>query len=79
MWGRDKVWTHFRNDVLAADAPDAGLLMGFLRRVFSDKLHTACLEVFDLQRYRVFRTPQKVRAALGKHADVPFVFITGKN
>lgn len=80
MWGRqDKVWTHFRSDVLAADVADASLLMSFLRHVFTHKLQAACLDIIDLQRYKVFRTPRKVKAALGKHADMPFIFAVGKN
>jgi hypothetical protein len=80
MWGgEDKVWTHYRTDVMAADASAAETLMAFLRFMAVNRLYAHHLEVVDLQRYKVIRKLPKVRQALRERMHLPFVFAVGKN
>lgn len=80
MWeDNDTEWTHFRQDLMARHHASARLLAGFLRRVDKDHLHTAVLEVIDLQKYKFITHPRKVRVALRERLHLPFVFVVGRN
>lgn len=80
MWsGQQKVWIHYRHDIMAADVSTAIMLSAFLRHTSIHKLHTHYLEVIDLQRYKVIKQPKKVQMALKERSSIPFVFVAGKN
>lgn len=81
MWkGKNKVWMHYVNDIIASDVASAVFLSSFLRHQRLYKLYIPNFEIMDLQRYKVLRRPAKVRNALKSIADeVPFIFLTGKN
>lgn len=80
MWGEgDKVWLHYRKDILAADMPAAQFLATYLKHSSIKWLHVPCLEVADLQRYKLIKKERKVRQALIDRADIPFIFVVGKN
>jgi hypothetical protein len=80
MWnGQDKVWSHYRKDIIAADAHAAAFLSAYLRNMAIHKTHVPLLEVADLQKYKVIKHPGKVKAALRDRTSIPFVFVIGKN
>ncbi len=80
MWsGQDKVWMHYLNDIIAADVASAVFLSSYMRHALRGRTLAAYHEVADLQRYRLHRTPKKVRMAMAGRAHLPFVFIISKN
>jgi len=80
MWsGKNKVWTHFRMDILSTSKEDGTMLANYLRYSGMQKLHTSALEVIDLQRYKIISQKTKVNIALQNRTDTPFIFIIGKN
>lgn len=79
MWRKNHVWLHYVKNIIAADVPSAVFLASYLRYTGISKDYTSYLEVFDLQKYKVISEPGKVRAALSKRWNTPFIFITGKN
>ncbi|RYD55535.1 MAG: hypothetical protein EOP56_15590 [Sphingobacteriales bacterium] len=79
MWGEDKVWLHYRKDIMAADMSAASFLSGYLRNLTVTRLYTNNLEVIDLQKYKVIKQAPKVHTALRERTTVPFVFVVGKN
>ena len=80
MWsGSNKVWLQHRKDIIAADATEGRFLADYLRFMTMSRSYVSNIEVVDLQRYRVIKETKKVRIALARRFDVPFVFITGKN
>lgn len=79
MWGQDKVWLHYRKDIMAADMNAASFLSSFLRNLTINKTYTQHLEVVDLQKYKVVKQAPKVQTALRERTSVPFVFVVGKN
>ena len=80
MWsGQDKVWMHYLNDIIAADVASAVFLSSYMRHALRGRMLSSYHEVADLQRYKLHRTPKKVRGAMASRAHLPFVFIIGKN
>jgi hypothetical protein len=80
MWSdKDKVWTHFRMDILSTSKEDGSFLANYLRYSGMQKLHTPTLEIVDLQRYKIISQQKKVGIALRERTDTPFVFVIGKN
>ena len=80
MWsGHNKVWMHYLNDIIAADVASAVFLSSYMRLALRGRANEIYHEVVDLQRYKVFRTPKKVRAAMLNRQHLPFVFVLGKN
>lgn len=80
MWnGQDKVWSHYRKDIIAADAHAAALLSSYLRNMAIHKTYVQQLEVADLQKYKIIKQPGKVKTALRERTSIPFVFVIGKN
>lgn len=80
MLGREnKLWIHFRRDIIAADVSTALFLSTFLRSSIVKRSYANHLEVIDLQRYKVISGNRKVRTALRDKIDTPFVFVVGKN
>lgn len=79
MWGQDKVWLHYRKDIMAADIDAASFLSAYLRNMAISKTHTQHLEVIDLQKYKIVKQALKVQAALRERSTIPFVFVVGKN
>ncbi|MBL7719225.1 MAG: hypothetical protein JNL72_10355 [Flavipsychrobacter sp.] len=77
--GQDKIWMHYVKDIIAADIYSAIFLASYLRYTRVSKSYTDSLEVVDLQKYKVLKQPQKVRQCIRERANVPFVFIIGKN
>lgn len=80
MWnGQDKVWSHYRKDIIAADISSASFLSAYLRNLAIHKNYLPQLEVLDLQRYKVVKQPNKIKVALKERTSIPFVFVIGKN
>ena len=80
MWsGQDKVWMHYLNDIIAADVASAVFLSSYMRIALRGRSNAMYHEVADLQRYKMLRSPKKVRAALVNRVHLPFVFVLGKN
>jgi len=77
--GQDKVWIHYRNDIIASDVTSAIFLSAMLRHNALHRSYVHHLEIIDLQKYKVLKDPVKVRIALRERMHVPFVFVTGKN
>lgn len=50
-----------------------------LHDVESSQDYFLATEIIDLPRYRIIRKPLKVKEALHRNADKPFVFICNKN
>ena len=80
MWqGQNKVWLQYRNDILTTDIRSGIFLTDYLRHVSIHSLNANCLEIADLQRYRLIKNPLKVKIALRNRTYTPFVFVFGKN
>lgn len=79
MWQRQNTWIHYVKNIIAADIASAIFLASYIRRCHMSKSYVACLEVADLQTYKLIKRKDKVRAALGAKAGTPFVFVLGKN
>ena len=77
--GQNKMWMHYLNDIIAADVASAVFLSSYMRLALRGRPNEIYHEVIDLQRYKVFRSPKKVRAAMVNRVHQPFVFILGKN
>jgi hypothetical protein len=77
--GQNKVWMHYLNNIIAADLASAVFLSSYTRVALRGRSNEIYHEVVDLQRYKVFRTPKKVRAAMSNRVNLPFVFLVGKN
>lgn len=80
MWsGKDKIWSRYNKDILAADSDAALYLRQYLRKVRTKRLYIATIEVIDLQRYKVYKSSVKVKRCLNERLDIPFVFAHYKN
>lgn len=80
MWsGYDKVWMHYLNDIIAADVASAVFLSTYMRHSVRTRYYVQALEIADLQRYKMIRKTEKVRAAIINRCELPFVFVLGKN
>jgi hypothetical protein len=80
MWsGQNKVWMHYLNDIIAADVASAVFLSSYMRIALRGRSNAIFHEVADLQRYKLIRTPKKVRAAMIGRVHLPFVFVLSKN
>jgi hypothetical protein len=79
MWNGNKMWLHYVKNIIAADVSSAVFLASYLRYTAIRKDYVACLEVIDLQKYRIIKQVPKVRLALRDRTKIPFVFVVGKN
>lgn len=79
LGGQDKVWIHYRKDIIAADVSSAICLSAFLRNSFLNRSYIPSLEIIDLQRYKLVTKHVKVRIALMERLHIPFVFVACKN
>ena len=79
MWGENKVWLHYLNDIIASDNLSAIFLMSYLHYTRSSKDYASSLEVIDLQKYKVITQVPKVRIAIDERIHKPFIFVVGKN
>jgi hypothetical protein len=80
MWSRrNKVWSHYRGDIMAGDAIDAAFLANYIRFCAIQRLYLSSFEVVDLQKYKIIKKPGKVFNAIQQRAHIPFVFICSKN
>lgn len=79
MWRGNNVWLHYVKNIIAADIPSAVFLASYLRHSGLTKDYASCLEVIDLQKYKIIKKPAKVQAALRERLRIPFVFVVGKN
>jgi hypothetical protein len=70
---------HYVKNIIAADVPSAVFLASYLRYSGLTKDYACYLEIIDLQKYKIVKKPQKVRAALHDRIYIPFVFVVGKN
>lgn len=80
MWsGYNKIWSHYPGSILAADADSADFLGFYLRYIRIKRSYVHSMEVIDLQKYKVHKTPRKVRQAINDRLDIPFVFLHSCN
>ncbi len=79
MWREENIWHNYVKNIIAADRKSAFFLATYLQLNNMNKNHVASLEVIDLQRYKVIKKKNKVRAALNDAVNTPFVFFVGKN
>lgn len=79
MWQEENIWIHYVKNIIAADVSSAIFLASYLRRSNMNKSYVAHLEVIDLQKYKVIKKKNKVRAALNDAMNTPFIFFVGKN
>lgn len=80
MWQEEKnIWIHYVKNIIAADMTSAIFLASFLRRSNMNKSYVAHLEVIDLQKYKVIKKKNMVRAAISEAIGTPFIFFVGKN
>jgi hypothetical protein len=79
MWERQNIWLHYVKNIIACDVPSAIFLAIYLRQNNMNKNYAAALEVVDLQRYKVIKQKNKVKAALNDAINTPFIFFVGKN
>ena len=80
MWsGHNKVWLHYVKNIIAADIKSARFLAAFERFSKMNKTYVPHLEILDLHKYKVIKQKDKVKKALQKRVNIPFVFVVGKN
>lgn len=80
MWsGKNRVWMHYLNDIIAADVSSAVFLSSVMKGLVRNSESARYMEIIDLQQYRVIRKFQKVKAAISTKRGIPFVFVIGKN
>lgn len=80
MWsGQDKVWVHYVKHIIAADVTSAAFLGIYIRQMSLTKAYIPCLEVIDLQKYKIIKEKKKVRKTLSERGTTPFVFVVCKN
>jgi len=79
MWQGNNVWLHYVKNIIAADISSAVFLASYLRYTGMSKDYVSSLEIIDLQKYKMIKKADKVRAALAERMHLPFVFVVGKN
>ena len=79
MWRQDNLWLHYVKNIIAADLTSAVFLASYLRRMQINKAYASSLEIIDLQKYKVIRQENKIKAALRERVNIPFVFVACKN
>lgn len=82
MWSghnHNKVWLHYIKNIIAADMPSARFLAAYEKFSKMNKTYLPYLEIIDLNSYKVIKQKDKVKKALLKSIDTPFVFVVGKN
>ena len=79
MWRENRVWHHYLNDIIAADANAADFLTSYLTYTRLSKEYIKALAVVDLQRYKIITHPPKVRMTMRERLHLPFVFVVSKN
>ena len=75
MLGSNKIWTNFRNDILAADEDSAAFLADYLSLISINRNYLHVIELHDMQAYKITRHPKKLRYFLREKTKTPFVFI----
>ncbi len=76
---RENTWLKYVKGIIAADVTSAVFLASYMRRLNMNKSYVSALEVIDLQKYKVIKKANKVRASLNVDKKTPFVFFVGKN
>ena len=61
---------HYLNDIIAADVASAVFLSSYMRIALRGRTNANFHEVADLQRYKLIKTPKKVRAALSSRVHL---------
>lgn len=80
MWGKkDKIWIHYRKDIIASDVSTAIFLSTFLRKLTYNNTYLYTLEAADLQRYKILKTNAKLKMAIKEQHETPFIFLYSKN
>lgn len=76
----EKIWLHFPQDIIASGGNEASYLAWFLRWTYVSRTYLRCLEVIDLQRYRLVTRKNKIYSIIrDDRADQAFIFIVNKN
>ncbi len=81
MWykDRDRVWNQYIRNIGATDGSSARFLELYMKRISISQEYVNCLEVYDLQKYKIIKHPGKVRAALREKKNTPFIFVACRN
>lgn len=80
MWGHNnKVWLAYKKGLLATNAESAAFLSGYLRNMLINRTYLTALEVLDLQKYKVVKSPPKLKQAINERLEIPFVFLSCNN
>ena len=79
MWQEENMWLHYVKNIIAADVPSAVFLATYLREINFSKIFIGTLEVLDLNKYKVVKKKNKIRAYLNERNTVPFVFVICNN
>lgn len=79
MQRKYKIWVHYVKNIIATDISSAVFLESYLRRTGLTKDYLLTLEVADLQKYKLIKRVDKVRAAVRERANIPFIFVICKN
>ena len=77
--GHKKIWMHYVKDIIACDVYSAVFLASYMRHAIINRTYSDSLEIVDLQKYKVLKQPAKVRQSIRERANIPFVFVVGKN
>jgi hypothetical protein len=82
MWSghnHNKVWLHYVKNIIAADLRSAKFLAAYEKFSRMNNTHLPYIEIIDLNNYKVIKKKDKLKKALQKCDDTPFVFVVGKN
>ena len=79
MWREEKEWLHYLKNIIASDVPSAVFLAAYLRHAKITDTYVLSVEIIDLQKYRVIKNVNKVKAVLRERTKVPFIFTVCKN
>jgi hypothetical protein len=80
MWsGENKTWIHYGGAIIAADLFSALQLDAYTKQMNFMRSYLPCLEVVDLQRYKLYTTLKHIKAVIRERKDVPFVFVYNRN
>jgi hypothetical protein len=79
MWNKNKAWLHYIKNIIAADVSSAVFLASYLNYLTNSRSYLSALEIMDLQKYKLIKDTNKVRASLRERSKVPFVFVICKN
>lgn len=79
MWQKDNTWVKYVKNIIASDIHSALFLATYVRQLSFNMNHCICLEIIDVNKYKIISNHKKVRSKLREISRTPFVFVVGKN